>query len=199
MEIETAATVPVADSYGSREGGFVAQQCPHGSYHVTMESIIVELLDGNGREVANDASGEIVLTHLDAIGMPLIRYRTGDLARWGRESCPCGRGLVSLRDIAGRRTDVVRRQDGGSAHALSLIYVLRDAPGVRQFRISQRADLSLDVEIVANRAFDDMQRKRAASMLGRQVGAGIDVRFNPVERIPATASGKHRHVESQAI
>ena len=62
--IEEAVPVPVADGYGSREGGFVAHQCTAGSYHVTMESLIVELLDEAGREVPNAATGEITLVSI---------------------------------------------------------------------------------------------------------------------------------------
>ena len=47
--VEQGIGVPVADGYGSREAGFIAQQCPHGTYHLTMESVITELLDGYGR------------------------------------------------------------------------------------------------------------------------------------------------------
>ncbi len=197
--IADAAGVPVADGYGSREGGFVAHQCPHGGYHIAMENLIVELLDDDEHPVGAECVGEIVLTHLDAIGMPLIRYKTGDLAAWDDAPCPCGRALARLRRIEGRSTDAVRREDGGSAHALSLIYVLRDAPGVRQFRISQRHDLSLDVDIVANPAFDMAQQQRAGALLARQIGSAVDVRFNPVARIPMCASGKHRYVVSQAM
>lgn len=193
--IEEAVRVPVVDGYGSREAGFIAHQCPEGSYHITMESVIVELLDERGEA---SASGEVVVTHLDGLGMPLIRYRTGDHARRRDGACPCGRGLECLERIEGRATDSLRRTDGGTAHALSVIYVLRDMPEVRQFRIEQRADLSLDVDVVADDAFDGARQARAKSLLSRQLGDGVDVRLNLVPRIAATQSGKHRYVVSQA-
>jgi len=43
--------VPVANGYGSREGGFIAHECPHGSMHITSEDLIVEILDDSGRPV----------------------------------------------------------------------------------------------------------------------------------------------------
>lgn len=194
--IEETVGVPVADGYGSREAGFIAHQCPEGAYHVTMESVVVELLDERGEAAAN---GEIVVTHLDGLGMPLIRYRTGDRARWREGACPCGRGLECLERIEGRITDSLRRVDGGTAHALSVIYVLRDMPEVRQFRIEQRADMSLDVEVVADDAFDSARQARVKTLLGRQLGGDVEVRLNLVPRIAASGSGKHRYVVSQAI
>src|SRR6185295_7458220 len=42
--------VPVVDSYSSQEVGAIALQCPEsGSYHVHAESLIVEVLDDDGR------------------------------------------------------------------------------------------------------------------------------------------------------
>ncbi|MBN2560229.1 MAG: phenylacetate--CoA ligase family protein [Phycisphaerae bacterium] len=203
--IEEHVTVPVADGYGSREGGFVAQQCPLSTYHVTMESLIVELLDPTGRTVADGEPGEIALTHLDAYGMPFIRYRTGDVARRAAKPCVCGRGLESLEIIEGRRTDMLRTTAGGFAHALSVIYVLRDEPAVKEFKVVQRPNLDLDVSIVPREpaaegrrgAFDLARRGRVAELLKRQIGRDIGVHVHLVDEIRPDPSGKHRYVVSE--
>ncbi len=196
--IEEQAGTPVADGYGSREGGFVAHQCPAGGYHQTMESLIVELLDAEGRPVAEGQPGEITLTHLDAYGMPFIRYRTGDLARASRGVCPCGRGLELLEGIEGRRTDMLRTAAGGHAHALSVIYVLRDEPGVTEFKVIQRPNLDLEVQIVPGAEWNEEAGRRIAAGLRRRIGDSIEVWLQLVDRIPPEASGKHRHVISEA-
>ena len=192
--IEEATPVPVADGYGSREGGFVAHQCPVGSYHVTMESHIVELLDAEGRSVGNREAGEIVLTHLDALGHPFIRYRTGDMARRIDEACPCGRGLGLISGIEGRRTDMLRTTRGGLAHGLSVIYVLRESPCVREFQVVQQASLDLDVLIVARSEVPAAEIRRISNQLRQRIGESIDVRIEIVDRIAPDPSGKHRHV-----
>lgn len=196
--IEESVAVPIADGYGSREAGFVAHECPEGSYHVTMESMIVELLDAAGRPVENGRSGEVTITHLDAIGMPFVRYMTGDIARRSTAACPCGRQLETLERIEGRRTDMLRTQNGGYAHALSAIYVLRDEPAVAQFKVVQRRDLNLDVYVVERDRFDPTRRRHAQSQLVNQLGDSIEVRINVVDRIPPDPSGKHRYVISEA-
>ena len=70
--------VPVVNGYGSREGGFIAHECPAGHMHITSENVIVEFIR-EGRPVAPGEDGEIVVTHLDNHAMPFIRYRTGDV------------------------------------------------------------------------------------------------------------------------
>src|SRR6185436_18576450 len=39
----------VANGYGSREGGFIAHECPAGGMHLTAEDVIVEIVDPSGR------------------------------------------------------------------------------------------------------------------------------------------------------
>lgn len=192
--IEEAVSTPVADGYGSREGGFIAHQCPLGAYHVTMESHIVELLDADGWPVAPGECGEITATHLDALGMPFIRYRTGDMARRCIEPCPCGRGLETLTGIEGRKTDMLRTAAGGYAHGLSVIYVLREVPAIREFKIVQGPNLDLDVSLVLRRELSSAELGKIAGQLKQRIGAEIDVRLNVVERIEPDRSGKYRHV-----
>lgn len=189
--------VPVADGYGAREAGFIAHECPHGRMHVAAECVLLELLDDAGRPVPVGAAGEVVVTNLDNLGMPLIRYRTGDTARLDPRPCPCGRTLPVLGGIEGRRTDRLLRADGGSAHALSAIYVLRDEPGVTRFHVRQRVDLSLDVRVVPAAGWDHGASQRVSDRLSRQLG-GVPVRLSLVESIEPAASGKYRCVESEA-
>ncbi len=40
--------VEIADNYGATEG-FIAWQCPQGSYHINAEHVLVELVDEDGR------------------------------------------------------------------------------------------------------------------------------------------------------
>lgn len=195
--LEEHLNVPVADGYGSREGGFIAHQCPYGSYHVTMESLIVELIDHAGQPVPTGEIGEIVVTHLDAFGMPFIRYRTGDLARSATTSCPCGRKLDTLKIMEGRRTDLLRRADGGHAHALSVIYVLRNEPVVAEFKVTQRPGLDLDVEIVPRGPINAEHQSRISNLVSGQLG-GAAVRLHLRDSIAPDPSGKHRHVVSEA-
>ncbi len=208
--IESYFQVPVANGYGSREAGFIAHECPSGTMHVTDENVIVEIVDpAADSERAADFSprglksangpGEIVVTHLDNYGMPMIRYRTGDLGRHADTVCACGRALTALDAIQGRKTDHLVASDGSLSHGLSLIYVLRDMDRVRQFQIHQRADLDLLIRIVADAGFNGRHHERILSATHEQLGAGVGVCIEQVDQIAASASGKHRCVTSEAF
>lgn len=188
----------VADGYGSREAGFIAHECPHGRMHVNMETMIVELLDEAGRRVGKDDAGEITVTHLDAHGMPFIRYRTGDLAQWDMRECPCGRKLQTLAGIEGRRGDAILTPDGNAAHPLSVMYALRECPVIREFRVTQARDFSLDVRVVPTSGFNERIRQALARQISRRFGDRLAVRVSAVDEIKPDPAGKHRPVRSEA-
>jgi phenylacetate-CoA ligase len=196
--IESYFQVPVANSYGSREGGFLSHQCPQGSMHITSESVIMEIVNAAGQPVPADETGEIVVTHLDNHALPFIRYRTGDIGRLLDRPCACGRGLHLMDVVAGRRTDHLVAADGTVKHALSLIYVLRNMEAVREFQVRQAPDRTVRVSVVPGLTFGGRDRTRIDRSIRRQLGDSVNLDIALVDRIDPAPSGKHRHVISEA-
>ncbi len=195
--IEDYFGVPVADCYGSREAGFIAHQCQHGSMHVTAENVIVEIMS-DGRKAEAGEAGEIVVTHLDAFGMPFIRYRTGDVGRLLPGRCRCGRGLPTMDVVQGRSTDFLVLPDGTIKHALSIIYPLREMAGVGRFRVTQDADLGVCVEVVAERSAPAITVEGVARRVRPVLGDDVRLGVRLVDSIEESASGKFRYVISHA-
>jgi len=189
--------VPVADGYGSREGGFIAHECPFGNMHLTAENVIVEIIRDD-RPVLDGETGEIVLTHLDAYAMPFIRYRTGDVGRLKPGRCRCGRGLPMMDVVEGRTTDFLYLPDGGVKHALSIIYPLRAIRSLRRFRVTQQKDYSVVIEAVRDDRAERITHEAVARSVRPVLGADVPVRVELVDEIPAADSGKYRHVISHA-
>ena len=190
--------VPVVDSYGSREGGFINHQCEHGTYHNLDPNYILEFIKEDGSPAQPGEDGEVVITHLDAWGMPFIRYRTGDVARPGNETCPCGRTWSTMDSIQGRTTDFIVTPDGRWQHALSLIYVVRDIEGVDEFKIVQHEVDDLQVFVKENSSlYPSDGDQRIVNGFKKRMGDGIQVRIEKVDHIPRDASGKYRYVVSK--
>jgi len=205
--IHSVFGVPVVNEYGSRDGGMTALGCRAGNLHVQAENIIIELLDPDGQPVQPGEVGEITMTLLEAFAMPLIRYRIGDLARQATGSristdgvCECGLALPALAEVRGRVTDQIVRRDGKRLrrmHALSLIYVLREAEGLNQFRITQSSLDRLDVAVVANERFTPQVQSTVEQRLRHRMGSDVAIKIRRCTHLPATASGKHTCVVSK--
>lgn len=196
MIIEQRYGAPVANGYGGRDAGFIAHQCPAGGLHLSAEDIVVELVDGEGRPVPPGTPGEVVVTHTATRDFPFVRYRTGDVAVMSTERCACGRGLPMLADIQGRTTDFITAADGTVMHGLALIYVVRDLPGIRQFKIVQHSLTATEVLIVPETGFGAAQRDSIAAGFRQRLGAAVNIEIREVTEIPPEKSGKFRYVVS---
>lgn len=189
-------SIPVADGYGSREGGFVSHQCREGNYHIMDPNYVIEYVKDD-LPAAEGEDGEIILSHLDAWGMPLIRYRTGDVAQPVSNKCTCGCTFNTMERIQGRTTDFVVTPDGRWQHALSVIYIVRDIPGVDKFKIIQHAvdEMQVLVKLIPS-LFPDDGEKIIIQGIKKRMGEEVDVRVEFVEEIPHESSGKYRYVVS---
>jgi phenylacetate-CoA ligase len=195
-QIEKTFGCPVANGYGGRDAGFIAHQCPAGGMHLTAEDIIVEIVDADGQVLPHGQSGEIVVTHLATGDFPFIRYRTGDIGVLDDAPCACGRGLPLLKAIEGRSTDFLVAQDGTVMHGLALIYVIRDLPGVRQFKIVQESLTHTRILLVTDAQFDEANLARIEVGIRQRLGDGVRVEIERVAEIAKEKSGKYRYVVS---
>ena len=194
---KTFGTIPVVDGYGSREGGFVSHECPAGSMHVIEQNIIVEYLRDE-KPVGPGEDGEIVVTHLDNWAMPFIRYRTGDVAQFDTQMCKCRRNLSTMKKIQGRTTDFIVSPDGRWQHGLSLVYVVRDIPGVAEFKIIQEAvdDVKILLKVHQN-LFPENGKTIIIKGVKQRMGQEVKVDIEMVDEIEKDASGKYRYVVSK--
>ena len=195
-QIEKTFGCRVANGYGGRDAGFIAHQCPAGGMHLTAEDIIVEIVDAAGRVLPHGESGEIVVTHLATGDFPFIRYRTGDIGVLDDAACACGRGLPLLKAIEGRSTDFLVAQDGAVMHGLALIYVIRDLPGVRQFKIVQESLDWTRILLATDSHFDEAHISKIQAGIQQRLGAGVRVQIERVAEVPKEKSGKYRYVVS---
>ena len=195
-QIEHVFGCRVANGYGGRDAGFIAHECPSGGMHVTAEDIIIETVDRDGKELPHGMSGEIVVTHLATKDFPFVRYRTGDVGVLDNRVCACGRTLPLLREIQGRTTDFVVAQDGTVMHGLALIYILRDLPGLKAFKIIQESLQRTRILLVADVGFDPLSIDKIKVGFRARLGDHVAVETEVVPELLAERSGKFRYVVS---
>jgi phenylacetate-CoA ligase len=187
----------VANGYGGRDSGFIAHECPQGGMHITAEDMIVEIVDRRGIALPRGEAGEIVVTHLATGAFPFVRYRTGDIGALDSKSCGCGRGLPLLKEIQGRSTDFIVAKNGTVMHGLALIYILRDLPQIRAFKIIQE---NIDFTRICVVSDEKLGRESVAGIesgFKGRLGQGVEIAVEEVEEIPMEKSGKFRYVVSK--
>jgi len=195
--IERVFGCKVANGYGGRDAGFIAHECPSGNMHITAEDIIVEIIDQQGQVVPMGQSGEIVVTHLATKMFPFIRYKVGDVGTLTNDKCACGRGLPILKEISGRTTDFIVAKNGSVMHGLALIYVLRDLPGVTEFKIIQESIDLTRVIISVDDCFLTESTQKIEKQFQERLGEDVTISVEIVDKVPAEKSGKFRYVISK--
>jgi phenylacetate-CoA ligase len=105
--LESTFSVTPRRRYAAVEPGLIAPECEHGSLHVNVESLLVEIAGEDGVPVAPGEVGDILITSLHNLASPLLRYRIGDVGRLVPEPCACGRSLPVL-ELQGRRHEIFR-------------------------------------------------------------------------------------------
>ncbi|TLD70780.1 phenylacetate--CoA ligase [Phragmitibacter flavus] len=136
----------IFDHHGMTEVGPVSYEDPHheGSLCVIEDAYLAEVLDGEGREVADGHEGELVLTTLDRVASPLIRYRTGD---WVCKQRIDGQ-LFLEGGILARCDDMVVIR-GVNIYPSAIENVVRRMPEVAEFMVEQRrVDSMEEIEVL---------------------------------------------------
>jgi phenylacetate-CoA ligase len=103
-----------------------------------------------------------------------------------------------MKKIQGRTTDFIVSPDGRWQHGLSLIYVIRDIPGVAEFKIIQEAidDVRLLLK-VHETLFPWNGKTLIVDGFKKRMGQEVNVHIEMVDEISKDASGKYRYVVSK--
>jgi len=180
-DLMTAFGCPVLDRYGCREAGVIAHECSAGGMHVNAEAVIAEVEEG-----------QVLVTTLNNLSMPLIRYRVEDLAETGDQCCSCGRGLPLLRQLRGRVSDIIRSPSGRLIHGEFFTHLFYGETGIRAFQVEQTSADHLEIRYVPAEGFDEAARGAIERSILEHGDSGFIVTWSRVEAISPGPSGKFR-------
>jgi len=181
--------VEIRDNYGSTEG-FIAWQCPAGSYHVNGEHVAIEIVDENGQAVTSGQMGRILITTLENRLMPLIRHEIGDYAVASDEPCRCGRTLPVMGKVIGRGINLFRMPGGGLKSPWPLVGPIKERPEIRQFQIVQETHHHYVVRYVSDRELEPAVQAEIGAGFARILEIEAHVSFERMDTIARTAGGK---------
>jgi hypothetical protein len=143
--------VPTYGLYGAVEAFHIGFECgAHRGFHVNTDIHPVRLVDDDGGEVPEGASGQVVVSNLVSRGTVVLNYKLGDVARWIPGSCPCGRLLPTLSYVEGRVDDWLELPSGELLHPQGLreLFTPEDEH-VRRYQVEQRSPSDYLVRLVS--------------------------------------------------
>lgn len=149
----------IADLYSAQEIGVIAVQCPDcRQYHVVAETVVVEVVDVDGRPCQPGEIGRVLVTDLTNFATPVIRYDIGDYAEVGGPAS-CGRGLPTLRRIVGRDRNLMVMPDGTRRWPLTGYHRYPEVGPILQFQFIQVDRNTIEVHLVTGRPFDSSDER----------------------------------------
>lgn len=193
--IERVFRTTVYNRYGSREVGDIACERPgQQGLWVAPWGNYLEVVDAQGVPVPDGEEGEILVTCLTNLAMPLIRYRIGDRG----VLAPSGdrQGTQTLEEVIGRSTDILRGVDGRLVHAGNFMVMLFFRDWIRKYQVVQKSQETIVFRLVATER-PSRELQELATRTRALMGDPCRVEFEFLEDIPATASGKFRYVMNE--
>ena len=181
--------VDVADNYGSTEA-FMAWECPHGSYHVNAEHVVVEIVDDVGHPTVPGKLGRVLVTTLRNRVMPLIRYEIGDWAVAAEGACRCGRTLPCIGAVGGRDINLFIDGEGKPYTPWPLFRPLLVREWITQNQIAQCGVSDFVVRYVGDRTLTAEDEEQFRNHFETILHAPARIAFERLDKIPRAPSGK---------
>ena len=187
--LDAAFRCPVYDFYGMTEMGLVAwQRRGADGYILATRAVLTEFIPSG----ADDDRYRMYMTNLDLRAAPVVRFDSGDLAR-----IRCTATGPVITAIEGRCIDTVLGRDAVEISPYRITDSLRDVPGVKRFKVTQRELTNFVVDLECAAALQQLATQRVVEVLTGLLGPGLQVEFRFIERLLADGARKFRPVESR--
>ncbi len=203
-QIEEKFQTPAYNIYGLTEvmGPGVAMECnQQNGLHLNEDHFYPEIIDPvTMKQLPENQSGELVLTTLTRVGMPLIRFRTRDVTKIRHEKCGCGRTLVKMDKITGRTDDMLKIK-GVSVFPSQIEKALLSIEGVEPHYqiILTKPDVLDQIEVKVEASpdifFDNVKelvgiKEKLSHAIHDEIGLRVNVTLVEPKTIDRVESGK---------
>jgi phenylacetate-CoA ligase len=209
-ELEQRFAIKAVDIYGLSEilGPGVAAEChvAQAGLHGWEDHFLFEIVDPETLQpLPVGESGELVITTLTKVALPMIRYRTRDITRLNNEPCACGRSHVRIMRVTGRDDDMLIIR-GVNVFPSQVEAVLVGFPGLAphyQIMLTREGALdamTVEVESTPDISMSEADRARKAAEVTHHIKSLIGVTCKVVVKPPGAvprSQGKAVRVNDQ--
>ncbi len=184
--IENAWGARAYDHAGATEVGAWGVMCkPQAGIHLNENEFICEVLDPETGRPAD--AGELVITNLGRIGMPVIRYRTGDYVKLKSGPCECGRESRILDGgVTGRLDDALIIR-GLNVYPATIENIILKLPEVQEFTVraySTETFDELEIQVESTNPDPTDTVTAVTTAIRDALGLRADVKSVPLGTLP---------------
>ena len=152
---------------------------------MSAENLIVEIVPA----APGQPAGEIIVTELNNLAMPLLRYRLNDFASPIVGTCECGRTLGRIGDVFGRAYDVIYNREGRMFHGEFFMYIFEEVKqkglGVQRFQVTQHDFDHFTIRLQPGPGYGPDTEAFVRRRVAESYGAYAQIAFERVESIRA--------------
>jgi len=186
QRIETGWGARAYDHTGATEVGAWGFMCElQAGIHLNEDEFICEILDPETDTPAD--AGELVITNLGRVGMPVIRYRTGDYVKLKAGTCECGReSRVLDGGVIGRLDDALIIR-GLNVYPAMLENIILKFPDVQEFAgLAYRTGTldELDIRIESTNPNPEATATAVTAAIRDVLGLRVTVKTVPLGTLP---------------
>lgn len=186
---------PVRAWYSNEENGIMGIQNEEDEgYRINTESFYYEILKFDSDEPAREGElGRLVITDLYNYAFPILRYDNGDtaIARYVKDK---GRYKLYLKELYGRRSDMIYDCYGNPLTPYIITNNLWDIKGLKQYRFIQ--ETASDYLLCLNGKKEELDLEDIVGRIAPYLGDKANLRVEFVDEIPVLRSGKRKYIEN---
>ena len=176
------------DHAGATEVGAWGFDCQeHSGLHLNEDEFICEVIDPQSGKPAEE--GELVISNLGRIGMPVLRYRTGDQVSLDTSPCACGRIYNRLKGGVIGRVDDALIIRGIVVYPSAIENVVRQFPAICEFAVDIHRHKNLDeldvrIELADGTDTTDQFSQALSQALSHRLGLRANVHITEPDTLP---------------
>lgn len=192
--IEKVFDCKVTDRYGCEEVSLIGCECKnHDGMHMNIEHLFIEFIKDDGSIAKDNEEGNIIVTDLMNMAMPLIRYKVEDIGIRLERQCSCGCKLPLMGKVTGRVADFLIKKDGTRVSGISLIEnTLTKLVGIDQMQIIQNDLETFEINIVPGTRYSRKIAKELKQYFNELFGDDVRIDIHEIKEIVPEKSGKFR-------
>lgn len=201
QRIEDGWGAKAYDHIGATEVGAWGVMCkPQYGVHLNEDEFICEVIDPQSGKHADE--GELVITNLGRVGMPVIRYRTGDFVKLKSEQCPCGsQHRILDGGVAGRLDNAIIIR-GLNVYPATIENIILKVKDVSEFAIRvYSGDIfdEIEIQIETTNPNSDETESEVIAAIRDELGLRTNVKTVPNGTLPRYELKSKRFTDQRIV